>query len=636
MKKIIGSELLKAPANPFPQIISPENWQKLVALENRHVISIVTEYTGLCRPHKVTVITDTPEEIAAMRQMALRTGEDRLLRLPGHTIHYDSYFDQGRDKEHTRILVSDQSQMNARLNTLDRQTGLKEIRALLDGIMRGKELFVHFYCLGPLDSAFAIPALQLTDSAYVAHCEDLLYRQGYAEFQRLKGSDRFFHFVHSAGELDELGCTKNIAQRRIYVDLEANRVLSINNQYAGNSVGLKKLALRLAINKANHEDWLAEHMFVMGVHSPRCERTTYFTGAFPSACGKTSTAMLPGQTIVGDDIAYLRIDNEGICRAVNIESGIFGIIADVNPVDDALIYSCLTTPRELIFSNVLVKDGQPYWLGMGCETPDVGFNHSGEWYKGKKDASGKEVPLAHKNARYTMRLSELENLDPRADDPTGVPVSAVVYGGRDSDTNPPILQALDWNHGVLLGATLESETTAAILGQEGRRTFSPMANLDFIVVPLGVYIENHLKFGTRLKKPPLVFATNYFLKNSAGNYLNAKTDKKVWILWAEGRVHGEYDALPTPVGFLPRYVDLRKLFQTVFAKDYCLSEYEEQFTLRVPKLLEKLERLLPIYQSEAAPPEFFRQIERQKIGLEQLQKQYGKMEISPLQIAAYR
>jgi phosphoenolpyruvate carboxykinase (GTP) len=264
MKKIIGSELLKAPANPFPQIISPENWQKLVALENRHVISIVTEYTGLCRPHKVTVITDTPEEIAAMRQMALRTGEERLLRLPGHTIHYDSYFDQGRDKEHTRILVSDQSQMNARLNTLDRQTGLKEIRALLDGIMRGKELFVHFYCLGPLDSAFAIPALQLTDSAYVAHCEDLLYRQGYAEFQRLKGSDRFFHFVHSAGELDELGCTKNIAQRRIYVDLEANRVLSINNQYAGNSVGLKKLALRLAINKANHEDWLAEHIVRYG------------------------------------------------------------------------------------------------------------------------------------------------------------------------------------------------------------------------------------------------------------------------------------------------------------------------------------------------------------------------------------
>jgi phosphoenolpyruvate carboxykinase (GTP) len=618
--------------NPLPNVIGEVDWQKLLALGNRHVITIVTEYAELCRPEQVIVVSDTPEEIAAIRQMALETGAERKLAIAGHTIHYDGYYDQGRDKEHTRILISDKRLMNERINTLDRTAGLAEIHDLLDGIMIGRKMLVRFYCLGPLDSVFAIPALQITDSAYVAHCEDLLYRSGYREFQRLAGSEHFFLFIHSAGELDERGCTKNIDKRRIYVDLDANRVFSVNNQYAGNSVGLKKLALRLAINKASREGWLAEHMFIMGVHPLEKERTTYFTGAFPSACGKTSTAMLPGQTIVGDDIAYLRISDEGLCRAVNIESGIFGIIADVNPVDDALIYRCLTTPRELIFSNVLVNDNKPYWLGMGCETPSSGHNHSGEWYRGKQDSNGKEIPLAHKNARYTMRLSELGNLDPRANDPAGVPVSAIIYGGRDSDTNPPIIQALDWNQGVFLGATLESESTAATLGQEGRRTFSPMANLDFIVIPLGIYIENHLKFGSRLRKPPLVFATNYFLKDAAGNYLNEKTAKKIWVLWAEGRVHAEYAAIPTPIGWLPQYEDLRNLFRTVFMRDYSRSEYEQQFTLRIDKLLRKLERLAPIYQAEAVPVEFLRQFDRQMTALKELQKQFGTTEISPLQL----
>jgi len=618
--------------NPFPDRVSQADWLKLTALQNEHVNAIVTEFIRHCQPAKVTVISDAAEDIAYVRQLALNTREEEPLKIAGHTIHYDGYGDQARDKEHTRILVSDAHLMSERLNTLDRKKGLAEIFQLLEGIMVGKEMLVRFFCLGPLNSIFSIPALQITDSTYVAHSEDLLYRSGYREFQRLNGSDRFFHFVHSAGELDERNCSKNIAQRRIYIDLEANRVLSINNQYAGNSIGLKKLALRLAINRANHEDWLAEHMFILGVHPLRKKRTTYFTGAYPSACGKTSTAMLPGQTIIGDDIAYLRVAENGVCRAVNIESGIFGIITDVNPTDDPLIYNCLTTPRELIFSNVLVNDGRPYWIGMGSDPPDTGLNHSGEWYQGKKDAAGKEIPLAHKNARYTMRLSELDNLDPRADDPAGVPIDAIIYGGRDSDTNPPIIQSLDWNHGVFLGATLESETTAATLGQEGRRAFSPMANLDFIVVPLELYIKNHLQFGARLRKPPLVFATNYFLKDSSGKYLNQKIDKKVWVLWAEGRVHDEYGAIPTPVGFLPHYEDLQHLFTEVFDRNYSRSDYEAQFTLRIDKLLAKIDRLEPVYQSESAPAEFLQLFDRQRLALHQLHKKFGTIEISPFQL----
>ncbi len=491
-------------------------------------------------------------------------------------------------------------------------------------------MLVRFFCLGPLNSRFSIPALQITDSAYVAHSEDLLYRSGYEEFKKLNGSPDFFCFIHSAGQLDDRGQSKNIDQRRIYIDLEENRVLTINNQYAGNSLGLKKLALRLAINKANHEDWLTEHMFVMGIHPEGRKRTTYFTGAFPSACGKTSTAMIPGQTIIGDDIAYLRVYEDDSCHAVNIESGIFGIITDVNPVDDPLIYQCLTMPRELIFSNILINNGQPFWLGMGKDAPESGVNHSGNWFKGKKDHEGNEIPLAHKNARYTIRMRELDNVDPEAENPDGVQIDGIIYGGRDSDTNVPVCQSLDWDHGVFLGACLESETTAATLGQEGVLKHSPMANLDFVVVPLGKYISNHLKFGKRLKRKPMIFTTNYFLKGSDGNYLTDKIDKKVWILWAEARVHGEVDAIKTPIGYIPLYDDLKYLFKNVLNKPFTEKLYKQIFSIRVNKFLRKLDRIEAIYNEESVPVIFREILNKQRERLFTVRKQYETDIIQPV------
>jgi len=326
--------------------------------------------------------------------------------MEGHTIHFDGYYDQARDKEHTKYLLSQKVNWGLGINYIEKDKGLKEVHSFLDGSMVGKEMLVRFFSLGPTNSMFSLRALQITDSAYVAHSEDLLYRQGYQEFKKLNGSPNFFFFLHSAGRLEN-GVSADINKRRIYIDLEENRVFSVNNQYAGNSIGLKKLAFRLAINKAQHESWLAEHMFIMGVHGPK-NRVSYFTGAFPSACGKTSTAMIPGQTVVGDDIAYLRKVN-GEVRAVNVESGIFGIIRDVNPDDDPLIYQALTTPRELIFSNVLINDNKPYWLGMKKDIPKEGVNYSGEWTKSKKDDKGNEITPSHKNARYTIRLNALKN-----------------------------------------------------------------------------------------------------------------------------------------------------------------------------------------------------------------------------------
>jgi phosphoenolpyruvate carboxykinase (GTP) len=611
------------------RILSEENRKKITNLNNIYVEKIIDEYVNLCKPDAVTVITDSQADINYIRTRALELGEERKLAMEGHTVHFDGINDQGRDKKNTRILVTPDMKLSKIIDVSEREEGLKEIYRVMDGVMKGKECFIRFFCLGPVGSRFSIAALQITDSAYVCHSEDLLYRTGYEEFKKLNGSDKFFYLVHSAGELDDRGNTKNVDQRRIYVDVLGGRVFTVNNQYAGNSVGLKKLSLRLAIFKANHEDWLTEHMFIMGVRPENRDRITYFTGAFPSACGKTSTAMVPGQLIVGDDIAYIRKGADGRAYTVNIEQGIFGIIEDVNPVDDPVIYEALTTPRELIFSNVLIKSNKPYWLGMGQPLPEEGENFSGHWHKGKKDASGKEILPAHKNARYTIRLKELKNVDPRLDDPEGVPISGIIYGGRDSDTSVPVYQSFDWAHGVFIGAILESETTAATIGAVGVRELSPMANLDFLVVPLGTYLRNHLKFGEGLSVKPPVFATNYFLKEN-GKFLNEKVDKKVWLLWMEGRVHGEYEAIETPVGYIPRYGDVQKLFKKIFNKDYTRKDYDTQFSIRVDMFLEKMDRVEKAYREEHdIPDEFYACLDKIRTRLLAARKKFGTGVILP-------
>jgi phosphoenolpyruvate carboxykinase (GTP) len=608
--------------------LDDRNLEKIHAICNKKVEEILERFLNLCNPAKVTVVTDNQEDINYIRQLSIANKEEHKLAMEGHTVHWDGYRDQARDKENTRVLVTPELKMSKIINTIEREKGLNEVLGLLEGSMTGKECIVRFFALGPLKSRFTICALQLTDSSYVAHSEDILYRKGYEEFKNLDGSTDFFTFIHSAGRLDERKTTIDVDKRRIYIDLLDNKVYTVNNQYAGNSLGLKKLALRLAVFKANNEDWLAEHMLIMGVHPIGKKRVTYFTGAYPSACGKTSTAMIPEQTIVGDDIAYLKVDEAGNCRAVNIEQGIFGIITDVNLIDDPVIYEALTTPRELIFSNVLVADGKPFWLNMGIDDyPDKGLNHIGHWQKGMKDKQGNEVEVAHKNARYTIRIKELTNANPNYNDPDGLIIDGVLYGGRDSDTNVPISQALDWVHGVYMGATIESETTSATLGQTGIRTSNPMAIMDFMVVPFGKYLKNHIEFGARLKRVPQVFSTNYFLKYE-GKYTNEKVDKKVWLLWAEGRIHGEYNALETPIGFIPLYEDLKILFEQVFDKEYVKQEYKQQFSIRVNKYLEKLDRIEKLYSDEVEIPASFWEVhDRIKKRLEKL-REFGEI-LSP-------
>jgi len=345
--------------------------------------------------------------------------------------------------------------------------------------------------------------------------------------------------------------------------------------------------------------------------------------------------MLPGQTIIGDDIAYLRKKNAQV-RCVNVEKGIFGIIRDVNTEDDPIIYEALTSPLEVIFSNVLIDSkNRPHWLGMGSKLPTEGINHSGKWHKGKTDPKGNEITASHKNARYCLNIPDLNNRDPLLDDPEGVLIGGIVYGGRDSDTWVPVEQAFNWTEGIILkGAALESETTAATLGKEGVRTFNLMSNLDFLSIPLGRYIRNNLDFADGVDKPPLIFSVNYFLRDKDGKYLNGMADKKVWILWAELRVNGDVDALETPTGLIPKYEDLAKLFKDHLDTEYTKADYVRQFTIRIPVNFAKLDRVEKIYKEKVSdtPQILFDTFAEVRKRLKNAQAKYGDY-ISPFDLS---
>ena len=615
--------------------MDPESYRKFAALQNEKLLNFIGEAVEIGQPDSVYVCDDSDADAEYVRRRSIELGEERPLAKAGHTIHYDGYGDQARDRGNTCYLVPAGTKLGKNINARDLEQGLAEVKGHLAGAMKGKQALVKLFTEAPPGGPFAIGCAQITDSCYVVHSEDILYRRGYNYFMNMPDKDDFFCFCHSAGELDARGNSVNLDKRRIYQDLAGRAVYSVNDQYAGNSVGLKKHSMRLAIRRSADEGWLCEHMFIMSVPNEAKGRRTHFCGAFPSACGKTSTAMIPGEAIVGDDIAYFRrIDGE--FRAVNVERGIFGIIQNVNSTDDPVIFQALMTPdQEVIFSNVCVHEGEPYWDGMGVDPPSSGENHSGTgWYPGKTDADGKEVPVSHKNSRYTIRLAGLDNIDPAYEDPNGVPVHGIVYGGRDSDTSVPVEEAFGWAHGILTKAcTLESETTAATLGKEGVRAFQPMANLDFIGYPLGQYIRNNLDFVEGLKAVPLVFCVNYFLKQN-GEFCTSKLAKKVWLRWAEGRCHGDYEAYKTPTGSIPRYEDLAILFDELLQDQYTEEEYQYQFACRVVPWIEKIDRIAGIYQDMVpdAPEVLYAALEKQKERLSKALDTYGP-EIAPGQYA---
>jgi phosphoenolpyruvate carboxykinase (GTP) len=601
-----------------------KNYQNLSAIDNEKLHAFVADAVRLCAPDSVWVSTDSAEDVAYTREMAIQLKEERPLNIAGHTIHYDGMEDQGRDREVTRYLVPKGDTLSKALNQIEREEGLTEVRGLLEGSMQGRIMIVRFMTLGPNNSDFSIPCVECTDSFYVSHALNLLYRLGYEEFKRLGSKAEFFATLHSSGTVDERMVSAEPDKKRIYIDHTTDTVYSVNTQYAGNTVGLKKLNLRLTIRKADREGWLAEHMFLMGVQG-KGGRKTYLAGAFPSACGKTSTAMLPGETILGDDIAYFRAV-DGRCMAANAESGIFGIIQNVTSKDDPVIWDVLNKPGEVIFSNVLIKDGKPYWLGMGTETPEDGENFSGDWKKGKTDAKGNEIPLAHKNARYAVALHALKNCDSELETSEGIELSGLMYGGRDGHAYVPCQQGFDWEHGIVAyGASLETETTFATIGEEGVPEINLMSIQDFVAISLGKYVRNNLEFGKKLNAPPLVFGVNYFLRNKEGKFVNGIRDKHVWVKWMELRIHGEAGCVRTPTGYIPCYDDLKRIFKELLDKEFTPEDYVEQFTIRIKENLAKIDRVEKFHREQVtdSPPALFRVLAEQKERLLAAEKEFG-------------
>ena len=621
-------------ASLLQEKMSKASYAKLMNLKNEKINEFVGSFAKHCNPASIYVCDDSKEDEEYIKAKALEIGEEFKLAKKGQTIHWDGYGDQARDKVNTRYMVYKENLESMKsLNSVEYEQGYAEIMGISKNIMEGKDTVVKFFCEGPAFSEFTIPCVQFTDSWYVAHSEAILYRPAYEHFKEMKNKDDFFSFIHSAGELDERNTSVNIVKRRIYMDTQNNIVYSMNDQYAGNSIGLKKHSMRLAINKGSKEGWLCEHMFLMAAIDKDKKRRTYFAGAYPSACGKTSTAMIPGEEIVGDDIVYFR-NIDGEFRGVNVEQGIFGIIKDVNAEDDPVIFENLMIEQEVIFSNVLRgPDNKPYWLGSGLDTPKTGDNHSGkDWFEGKKDAQGNVIPVAHGNARYTMRLDYLENFDKKGfDAKQGVEVEGILYGGRDSDTCVPVEESATWEDGILIKAcTLESETTSATLGKEGVRNPSPMANMDFVSYPLGQYTKNNIDFVKGMKRIPKVFSTNYFLRDEKGKFCNDKLAKKVWLHWAEGRIHNEYEAYDTPNGKIPMFKDLKDLFKKHLNYNYTEAEYTYQFTFRCTKWVEKLERSkLYFKKMDADAPDFiFTKWDKQIAKIEKAKAKFGD-EIKP-------
>ncbi|HEU4530481.1 MAG TPA: phosphoenolpyruvate carboxykinase (GTP) [Steroidobacteraceae bacterium] len=425
----------------------------------------------------------------------------------------------------------------------------KRMDALFDGCMRGRTLYVVPYCMGPIDSPFARCGVEITDSAYVVINMKIMTRMGRAALERIAREGSFVKGLHSTGDL-------NPERRFIMHFPEELSIKSFGSGYGGNALlGKKCHALRIASWQARQEGWLAEHMLIVGVENPRGE-THYLACAFPSACGKTNLAMLiPPESYkgwkiwtLGDDIAWLHPAADGRLHAINPESGYFGVVPGTNAKTNRNAYEMIQ--RDTLYTNVaLTADMQPWWEGLKTGTPVT------DWQGRPYDP--KRGPAAHPNSRFTVSAKQNPSYSSLAEAPGGVPISALVFGGRRRELAPLVFEARDWSHGVLVGASVASETTAAAVGEVGVVRRDPMAMKPFAGYNFGDYWTHWLSMGTRVKQPPRIFHVNWFRQDRNGRYLWPGFGDNLRVLrWMIERCAGRLEAQETPIGRLPRPGDI--------------------------------------------------------------------------------
>ncbi len=533
---------------------------------NPQAISFVQNTIFLCKPKNVHLCEGTKEEYASLCQLLVNQNKAIALKRPNSYLFFSDPEDVARVEGCTYICSKEERDAGPTNHWVQPKLMKKKLKDLFSGCMQGRTMYVLPYCMGPYGSDKAKVGIEITDSPYVVLSMAIMTRMGKRALQEFRGGF-FVPGIHSVGvplkkgEADVLWPC-NPKNRLIVHFPEERSIWSFGSGYGGNALlGKKCFALRIASVLARDEGWLAEHMLILGITNPQGKKK-YIAAAFPSSCGKTNlatmTSTLPGWKVelIGDDIAWMKFAKDGRFYAINPEYGMFGVMPGISMRDNPNIMH--TISKNTLFTNVaLTKDRDVWWEGL-TEKPPL---HLTSWL-GERWIQGSKTPAAHLNARFTTPIRQCPNLDPAFENLDGVPISAILFGGRRSSTVPLVYQSFNWKHGVFLGASVSSERTAAAEGALGKLRHDPFSMLPFCGYNMGDYFAHWLKMGTKTSadKLPKIFYVNWFQKDTNGKFLWPGFGENIRVLqWIFERCDGEGSFEKTPIGFLPKTLNMQGL-----------------------------------------------------------------------------
>ena len=525
---------------------------------NKYVLDWINEMAEMTQPDNIVWIDGSEEQAEALRAEACATGEMIKLNqdlLPNCYLHRTAVNDVARVEHRTFICTSKKEDAGNINNWMDPQECYSTLSKLYKGAMKGQTMYVIPYSMGVVGSDFAKIGIELTDSIYVVLNMLIMTRVGKNVIEALGDNSDFIKGLHARAELDE--------EKRYIVHFpEDNTIWSVNSGYGGNVLlGKKCFALRIASYLGRKEGWMAEHMLILGIEYPNGE-IKYITAAFPSACGKTNLAMLIPPEIyrnkgykvwcVGDDIAWLRVGKDGRLWAVNPENGFFGVAPGTNQKSNP--NALATTMRDTIFTNVVhnLENNTVWWEGLDKNPPHNALNWKGEKWDCEAGEKG-----AHPNSRFTALAKNCPCISSEFDSTAGVPVSAIVFGGRRAKTAPLVYQSRNWRNGTFVGSIMASETTAAAAGAVGVVRRDPMAMRPFVGYDMGDYFAHWLNMGKNIPNPPQIFHVNWFRTDDEGHFIwPGFGDNMRVLMWILDRCEGKVDAVETAIGFVPKAEDL--------------------------------------------------------------------------------